>query len=318
MIREYENVREMIEDVSVRFAGNKAFIVKEKANGNVNYINITFKMLREEIEAFSKYLLVHGLQGKRIAVIGKNSYNWMLVYLSALCSGSVIVPLDKGLMEYEIKEQLKRSEADAVFYGREYENIFAEIDDAVKVCTDGDEFKEILKEGYSLTNDEDYRNITVDSRAMSILLFTSGTTSKSKAVMLSQKNIMADVYGMSLWEKFYSTDINLAILPFHHTFGMTQVVLFLSYGMCNVFCEGIRIAKALSEYKVTVLVAVPRIVEEMQSIIMRKLKSMNKVDTVNKGIKITSLLKKFGIDFLNIADNLYQACGLDKQKRNFW
>ncbi len=309
MVKQYENIRAMIEDISVKFSDNKAFVVKEKMAGKVIYKNITFKKLREETEAFSRYLIAHGLQGKRIAVIGKNSYNWMLVYLSALCSGSVIVPLDKGLLEYEIKEQLERSEADAVFYAKEFESVFAHIEGVKCVCTDSDEFKSIVEEGYSLKNSDEYQKIKIDADAMSILLFTSGTTSKSKAVMLSHRNILSDVYGMSIWEKFLPTDVNLAILPFHHTFGMTQIVLFLAHGMCNVFCEGVRIAKALTEYKVTVLVAVPRIVEEMRSIIMRKLKSMNKVETVNKGIKLTSFLRKVGIDirrkiFKDIIDGL--------------
>ena len=295
MAKKFSNIREIIEYSSVRFKDRVAFKIKEKKNRVVSYDDVTYERLRDDIQALSKYFIAHGLQGKRIAVIGKNSYEWMLVFLAVLCSGGVIVPLDKGLFECELNDQLDRAEADAIFYPAIFKN-FVENRDMVKICTDEDEFRDVLREGYSLELDKEYKKIKIDSKAMSILVFTSGTTSESKAVMLSQKNIAANVYGMSLWEKFTEDDVNMAILPFHHTFGMTQIVLFLSYGMCNVFCEGLRIAKCLSEYKVTVLVAVPRIVDEMYASVIKKLTALNKLGAVKSAIALSTSLRKVNID----------------------
>ena len=108
----------------------------------------------------------------------------------------------------------------------------------VTICMDDEEFNELLKLGAQYDNKNEYDEIEIDNDKMSALLFTSGTTSQSKAVMLSQKNIAVNVSALIEWEKFYETDVNMAFLPLHHTFGITSVLLFLSVGMCNVFCEG--------------------------------------------------------------------------------
>ena len=293
---EFKNIREIIEYSAKNYENNLAFKLKRKENGKTVYDDITFLRLFEEIKAFGKYLIRNGLSDKRIAVIGKNSYEWMIVYLGVLCAGGVIVPLDKGLLPFEIKEQLKRSKADLVFYANHLEDAFSDVTDTKKIALESDEFKEIIKTGKSLDNDEEYQSIKIDNDKMSILIFTSGTTQKSKAVMLSQKNIAANVNAMNIWETFYETDVNLAILPFHHAFGMTQVVLFISNGMCNVFAEGLRIANALKEYKVSTLVGVPLILESMKKIMLKEIKRLGMEKKFNFGLKISGFLRKIGID----------------------
>lgn len=308
MAKRFDNIREIIEYSSIKFKDRVSFKIKKRNGKNVSYDDVTYERLRGDIEALSKYFIKHNLCGKRIAVIGKNSYEWMLVYLAVLCSGGVVVPLDKGLFECELINQLERSEADAIFYSSVFSG-FLENCNLIKICTDNGELDEAVKEGYLLELDNEYKKIKIDSKKMSLLLFTSGTTSESKAVMLSQRNIASNVYGMSIWEKFEPDDVNMAILPFHHAFGMTQIVLFLSYGMCNVFCEGLRIAKCLSEYRVTTLVAVPRIIDEIYASIIKKLKAINKLKTVNMAIGISASLRKVNIDirkkaFAEIIDAL--------------
>ena len=307
--KNFQNIREIIEFSAKQYENNLAFKLKKKINGKYSYDDITFKRLQEEIKAFSKYLIANGYHNKRIAVIGKNSYEWMLVFLSALCSGAVIVPLDKGLLPFEIKEQLERSDADIVFYAKHLEESFAEIDNIPKIALESPEFSEILKTGFTLDNDKDYESITIDNEKMSILIFTSGTTQKSKAVMLCQKNIAANVNSMTEWENFYETDVNLAILPFHHAFGMTQIVLFISIGMCNTFCEGLRIAKALTEYNVSILVGVPLIFESMKKIMTKEIQKLGMEKKLNLGKKLSRFLMFFNIDirrklFKQVIDKL--------------
>ncbi len=309
MIKEYKNIRELIQDSAVKFPDNIAFKVKIREEKNVRYDDVTYQRLEKEIKIMSKYLISKGLKGKRIAVIGKNSYRWMLVWLSVLSTDSVVVPLDKGLMEFEINDQLARSEADAIFYAEEYKDILKDKEDIIKICTDNEEFDLAMSEGETLDNDAEYDIIVPDNEKMSVLLFTSGTTSKSKAVMLSQKNLMADVYGLNKWISFRTDDVNMAILPFHHAFGMMQILLFLSNGICNVFCEGLRVDKCLNEYGVTIMVAVPKIIDEIYKTINRKLVKMNKLEKVHKGIRLTSFLRKLGVDvrrkvFKEIIDGL--------------
>ena len=296
MYQKYAHLREMIEASAVKFENNIAFKVKKRdENNKVYYDEITYSRFAKETEYLARAFMKRGLAGKRIAVIGKNSYEWIVVFLAAIFAGGVIVPLDRGLLDYEIEDQLKRSEATALFYGGEFRDRVAGYD-LFKICTEDSEFADMLVEGREADNKAEYDAIEISTHGMTVLLFTSGTTSASKAVMLCQNNITSNFYAMSCWEKFYETDINMALLPFHHTFGMMQMMLFLSIGMCNVFCEGLRIAKCLSEYGVTIFVGVPRIIEEMMLAVNRKIKAQGKTKTIQIALKVSNALRKIGID----------------------
>ncbi len=293
---EYTNLKELIVSCGQKFKNNIAFKIKKKdSNGKVYYDDVNYERLSNEVEYLARSIMKKGLSGKRIAVIGKNSYEWIVAFLATVCAGSIIVPLDRGLLDYEIEDQLKRSEASAIFYGEAFSERMKQYD-IIKICTDGNEFHEMLKEGKTCDNKKEYDSIIINPNVLSILLFTSGTTSQSKAVMLSQRNITSNIYAMTLWEKLYETDVNMALLPFHHTFGMVQTLLFLSFGMCNVFCEGLRIAKCLNEYGVTVFVGVPRVIEEMMLTINRKIESQGKRGKINFALKLSGFLRKIGID----------------------
>ena len=291
---EFKSMREIVEYTAKTYGDKTAYIVKTKENGKAVYDNISYNRFSREVKYLGKYFINVGLGAKRIAVIGRNCYKWVLVYFGTLAADSVIVPLDRGLFPDEINEQLSRSEADIVFYT---EDISEKMEDVSikKICVDSDEFDRIVKQGEELADDK-YKAVSPDGNKMSILLFTSGTTNTSKAVMLSQCNITSNMYAMSCWEDFRETDVNMAILPFHHTFGMTQMILFASHGMCTVFCEGLRVAKCLNEYHVSMFVAVPRILEEMYKIIIRTLKKQKKLGMVKAAFVLSSFLKKFHID----------------------
>lgn len=169
MIKEFKNIRELIKTSEEKFPENVAFKVKIREDRNVRYDDITYKRLEKEIKTMSKYLISKGLKGKRIAVIGKNSYRWMLVWLSVLSTDSVVVPLDKGLMEFEINDQLARSEADAIFYAEEYTDILKDKENIIKICTDNEEFDLAMSEGEALDNDAEYDIIVPDNEKMSVL-----------------------------------------------------------------------------------------------------------------------------------------------------
>ncbi len=296
MYKKYSHLREMIETCAVKYENNIAFKIKKKdENKKVYYDDITYSRLNKEVEYLARAFMEKDLAGKRIAVIGKNSYEWIIVFLAAISAGGVIVPLDRGLLDYEIEDQIKRSQAEALFYGGEFKDRVGNYD-IMKVCTEDKEFQDLLALGKEANNKKEYDAIEISTHEMSVLLFTSGTTSASKAVMLSQNNLTSNIYGMSLWEKFYETDVNMALLPLHHTFGMVQTMLFLSMGMCNVFCEGLRIAKCLNEYGVTIFVGVPRIIEEMMLAVRRKIDAQGKDKTIKIALKVSNALRKVGID----------------------
>lgn len=254
--------------------------------------------------------------GKRIAIIANNRYEWCLAYLTTLCGVGIVVPLDKSLPEGEIESLLQRSYADAVIFEDKYMDVMNKIRDnestQVKhyICMDNINNKEVLslnkllKTGEELLNKGDTRfeNTKIDPEVMNIILFTSGTTSASKAVMLSQRNIVSNVEALNSSVKVYPTDRNLAFLPLHHTFGSTALLFFMSNGVSNVFCDGLKyIQKNLQEYKVTVFVTVPLLLEAMNKKILKEVERQGKTKLIKVATKITKFLLKFKIDIRRIV-----------------
>lgn len=324
----FENIRDIISNSVKLYPNNVAFIIKhkseEKKSKEVTYQNITYTDFQNDINQLGAGLQKLGYTNKRVAVIGKNSYEWAITYYSVINGLGVIIPLDKGLPENEIESLLLRSKADLIVFDKSYEdsiNKFLEnkstrLKDAI--CMEKskyekfktlDEVKKIGKEELENGNTS-YLDLEIDNKKMATIIFTSGTTSLSKAVMLSHYNIASNIYSMQCVEKMYHTDVNMAFLPFHHTFGSTGLLFFLSFGATNVFCDGLRhIQENLKEYKVSVFVCVPLLIESMYKKIMLQIEKQGKTKTVEKAIKISRFLLKFGIDirrklFKEIINNL--------------
>ncbi|MBQ4372170.1 MAG: AMP-binding protein, partial [Firmicutes bacterium] len=158
---------------------------------------------------------------------------------------------------------------------------------------------ELLKKGYELPEEDvaAYRALPVDGNALSIILFTSGTTSLSKAVMLSQFNITHNCWSVSSAEDLRTGDVNMAFLPYHHTFGSTGQTMMSYVGMTTVFCDGLKyIQKNICEYGVSVFICVPLLIESIHKRIMSEIKRQGKDKTFAKGVKISRFLRKRGID----------------------
>jgi len=319
---EFKNLREVINNSVKQYSDKNAFIIKEKRDKEISYKNITYKEFKKDIDSLGTALLGLGLKGKRVAVISKNRYEWAVSYLAVLNGVGIVVPLDKSLPNQEIKSLLERSKADAVIFEDKYIEVMKEIKEENKkltqyICMDETEedfisYKEIVKQGRNSleAGNDEYLNSEINEKEMSVILFTSGTTSISKAVMLSHKNIASNIYALNTVVKIYDTDVNLAFLPFHHTFGSTGLLFFLSNGAANAFCDGLKyIAQNLVEYKVSVFVCVPLLLEAMYKKIMKQIEKQGKTKTVETGIKLTKALRKVGIDvrrkvFKEIIDNL--------------
>lgn len=250
-----------------------------------------------------------GYKDKRVAIIGKNRYEWVLAYVSVINGVGVCVPLDKGLPEDEIEMSIKRSKAEVIFCENTYidivKNIINKNETDLKeiICMDEEEgmltVKKLIQSGENLINsgNVEYIKAQIDVEKMASIVFTSGTTSLSKAVMLSQKNIVSNINDMNKVEKMYDTDTNIAFLPFHHTFGSTGILLFLSQGVRNVFCDGLRhIQENLKEYKVTVFVCVPLLIESIYKKIEAGIAKKGKTNTIKFAKIISNFLLKFGID----------------------
>ena len=312
-IEKFENIKEIIYHSATVYSDNIAFTTKIKNSGDVEYINHTYSDLLEDINSFGTALYRHGLQNKRVAVVGHNSYEWAVAHLSNLLGGIVSVPLDKGLQLGELESSLIRSRVQAIVFDEKLKDVIKEIKRNNKtsikyyICTskipDFLYFYDLLSNGRDDIEKGylEYVNHKVDSYKMSILLFTSGTTSKSKAVMLNQYGIATNVYDMQLVESFYDDDVNIAFLPYHHIFGSTGMLVMLASGVKTVFPDGLKyIQKNLVEYKVSVFVGVPVLIDKMHSTIIKELEKQGKTKLINFMIKFSNALMKLHIDIRRI------------------
>ena len=306
---EFNNIKEMVYNMAEKFNESTAFIIKHKEKDQINYENVSYTRLLGDINKLGTAFFDMGLKGKRVAVIGRNRYEWILTHLTNLLGGIVSVPLDKDLQLEELESSIARSKADVIVFDEKILDKIEEIKERKNttlvdfICMSKiDKYKNIkdlIKIGENLIEkgEKDYIDFEIDNNKMNILLFTSGTTAMSKAVMLSHRNIASNVYALQCVEDIRPTDTNIAFLPFHHIFGSTCIIWTLACGLKNVFPDGLRYIKQnLNEYKVTIFVGVPLLVESIYKTIMKEVEKQGKTKVIKTAIKVSNFLLKFHID----------------------
>lgn len=307
--KEWNNVKEIIYHAAETYKEQVAFVMKHTKNKMVQYENITYTQLLEDVNALGTALYHKQLQGKRIAILGRNRYEWAVTHLANLLGGMVSVPLDKDLQYEELESSLIRSKANCIVFDEKLKEKIEAIQQNQHtqvtefICMSELEgyvsVKELMQEGKAWIEkgDRTYIEADLEENEMNILLFTSGTTAKSKAVMLSQKNIASNIYAMQCVEDIRSTDTNIAFLPFHHIFGSTCIIMMLACGVRTVFPDGLRYIKQnLNEYKVTVFVGVPILVEAIYKTIMKEIEKQGKTKLIKIAQSMSRLLLNVHID----------------------
>ena len=308
---EINNFKELISATVERFPNNIAYKFKKNfGKSNECVIEKTYKQIEKEIKCFSTALLNLGLENKKVAIIGNNRYEWCVSYLAVTTGNMIIVPLDKALPEKEIENLVEISGAEVVIFENKYSSVFEKFRQAenkkleIFINMDYEKekngvlaFQELVNQGERLIEEgnDDYNKIDIDNDKLSVLLFTSGTTSQPKGVMLSQKNICSNVTATSKLAKMYPDDVLLSFLPLHHTFECTITFLYGFYcGVTVAFCDGLKyIAKNLVEYKVSVIVAVPLVLEAMYKKIENGIEKSGKTKLVKIMGKISNFLYKY-------------------------
>ncbi|MEG2348870.1 MAG: AMP-binding protein [Clostridia bacterium] len=342
--RTYTNYKDLVDGSAKLFGDKIAFSYKENPEvKNPKFINVSYNRYKKDIENFGTSLLNLGLEKKRVALISPNRYYWCVTYMATTISDMVVVPLDRALPPNEIESLIIRSQADAVVFDKRYIDTFNDIKKKntsnlkYYICMDNKEdeneilsFEKLMENGKALiqNGDNSFSNTKFDENEMSIMLFTSGTTDISKAVMLSQKNICSNVSAMTTLIKIYDGDSILSFLPMHHTLECTATYLFCLATGCRIcFCDGIKfIAKNMNEYNISSLVCVPALLEVMYKQINKQIKAKGLEFPVKVLMIISNFLRKFGIDirrkaFKSILDNLggkiriiiYGSASTDKQ-----
>ena len=291
---EIKNLKDMLNKTGKLYAEKPAYKIKVEEG---KYQIYTHKEVRDMINNLGTSLINLGLKGKRIAVIGENRYEWEIAYLSIVCGTGIVVPLDKSLPANELELLIERSDIEAIFYTKKYSDIIQNIRYSEKnklkhlISMDNDENfegiysqKELIREGKKLIEEgnKEFLNAQINPKEMSMMLFTSGTTSKSKVVALSHENICTNLMDIGSVLDVTQEDIFLSVLPIHHVFECTVGFLFSLYkGAETVFCDGLRhIVENLNEYHVTVMACVPGIYERIFMMIRKKLEKQGKLEKI--------------------------------------
>lgn len=311
--RTVKDLRELIKSSAEKYGNLIGFKFKDKEGKITGKAYVEFD---RDIDCMGTALLSLGLKGARIAIISENRYEWGVCYFSVVNGTGVAVPLDKYLPRNEVENLIERGKVDAIFYSPGYYDMIQHIsvsNDRLKyyICmTDKEGLPEkdsrfltmpaLLAKGGRLleSGDRSFVDAGIDREKMSILLFTSGTTSISKGVMLSHANVAFDVSSISTIIAAGTGDVHLSLLPLHHTFENSIGLAFMVHsGVCIAYSDGIKhIAKNLREYGVTVLVAVPAILEAMYKKMNDSIEKSGKSKIFSFLIKVSGVLRAVGID----------------------
>lgn len=272
-----------------KMAGGIAF----RYRAGTQITSVTYAQFRDDIRALVSYFIRRGSTGQKIALIGENSYEWLLTYFAAVLSGNIIVPLDKELPDEEIAALLEQCGASFMIHSAAY----------------GDTAKIMLREkhiGAALCMNEISVILeseepleawpAVDETAVCAIIFTSGTTGRPKGVMLSQKALVADAVGAC--QNVYIEGPSMLTLPLHHTFAFTAGVLsMLLYHVPILISKSLRtFTSDMQSFGPQNMFLVPLYIETMYQGIWKAAKAQGKERFLKRMIAVSNFLRKLGID----------------------
>ena len=323
---EYKTIKEIFER-STEIYANKEFIL-EKFNQKGEFEEITYKKFGEDVIALGTALTnKYNLKGERIVIVSETTYQWYISYMTALCGAGIAVPTDKELPANELENVIKRSKASIVIYSERMKDSIKKIaDDLPGIKYFAEMYSDdklngryvglntIINEGKELVanGDDSFMKIEIDPEEFKVLIFTSGTTSQSKGVMLCNRNLAENINAVSACVRLYPTDRLFSVLPLHHTYESTiGFLLPMAFGCSVAVCQGLKhIVPNLKETKPTAMLAVPLLIENLYKKINASIEKGGKAGLVNSMIHVTNALKTVGIDIKRkVFNEIYENLG---------
>jgi long-chain acyl-CoA synthetase len=315
--RNVENLKDLIKSSAEKYGDKIGFKFKD-SKGLI--IGKTYNEFDDEINCLGTALISMGLKNTHISILSENRYEWALGYFSIVNGAGVVVPLDKYLPQTEVENLIGRGGVEAIFYSPAFHNTMVNIskkNDNIKsfICFESLSEHEVKNPKFTdiqslliigktliMQGETGYIDTKINENEMSILLFTSGTTSLSKGVMLSHKNVISNVIAISADIHVEPDDVHLSLLPLHHTFENTIGLIFMVYsGIAIAYSEGIRyLTQNIIEYNVSILVAVPALFEAIYGRIQDGIKKSGKAGIINLLYKVSGALLLLGIDLRKI------------------
>lgn len=304
---EYKNMRELVTSCARRFDDKTAYSYRINPKDKEK-IKISYRQVGNDVRALATEFISRGYTGKHVAVSGKTSYSWICTYYALICAGAVMVPLDPDWAGEELAHTVSFAECEYLICDREMsekaEAILAEapIKEHILIngkTSDGKErLKDLIFHGQTKfeEGDNSFAEQELDTEALALIVFTSGTTGKGKGVMLTQKMILSDI--ADGFKYVQATERSISVLPLHHTFGSTVNLLGnLCAGAELYLSSGVRyILRELKTEKPTHLILVPLYLETFYRKISANIKEKGKEKIVENTMKVSNSLRKLGID----------------------
>ena len=305
-----KDLRDVIKTRVREFPENPVFLHKTKKGGD--YEPVSTLQYDHDIDSLGTAFLSKVDKGSRIAILGETRYEWYVTYLATTNGTGCVVPIDKELHPEEILNMLNRAEVNILVFSKIKLDAVNEIYGKIPTIKyyvsmddiDDERFESYhawLKKGEEMleSGDKTFTEAEIDVDEMTILLFTSGTTSNSKAVMLNQKNICTNLIAMFSMLYIDRNDMFFSVLPLHHTYECTCGFIGQVYrGTTIAICEGLRyITTNIKEAKPTCVLMVPVMLEMFYKAIMKKVNADPKTaKKLKTGIKLSRFLLKLHID----------------------
>lgn len=297
-----ESIRDIINNSSNKY--KDAIAIQEKKNKKI--VSYTYGQLRDDVYALGTKLIDMGLKDKHIAIVGENSYNWIVSYLAIITGVGVAVPLDKELDSEQISKLLEKGDASAVLFSKGFLSSIDEIIENSKLefaacLNDTDKYTDVqtlINEGRQLINEGStvYEDSIVNVNELNVIMFTSGTTGFNKGVMISQNNLLVNIEQSCKAFGIYHKTV--AVLPFHHIYeNVCGMIAPITVGMTLFINDSLKyLSKDLKLAQPELEIMVPLFLETMEKSIRAQLKRMNLEKTFENSIKFSNFLLKFGID----------------------
>lgn len=322
----YNSIKEIFE-YSIKTYASKEFIL-EKFDSKGKYEEISYEQFGKDVIGFGTALnRVLKLENRpKIMILSETTYDWYVSYVTLLCGDAIAIPTDKELPENELENVVKRSKADAIIYSEKKADSVKKImekfpqvkyfikmysQDELQNKTVGMQY--LINEGTKFVNsgDDYFAKVETDPDEFKVLLFTSGTTSNAKGVMLSSRNLAENINAATAYAKVYPEDRFFSVLPLHHTYESTiGFLLPMAWGSSIAVCQGLKhIVPNMLETKPSVLISVPLLIENLYKKINASIKKAGKDGLVGSMLHITNALKVVGVDvkrkvFSDIYENL--------------
>jgi len=300
-VKKINNLKELVNFTAEKYGDRPAFTFERKKET----VSISYRQFKSDVDALGTILYDLGIQNTKVAVIGENSYEWILTYFAVTNSGNVIVPMDRELPAEDVENQVTNAGAEIFVFSDAYADISAYLQEntvTIRHFINMQCLMELVEQGGKLISQGNKHVVDypIDNHTMCALLYTSGTTGTAKGVMLSHGNLASDTVSACQLVMFFGS--NMLVLPLHHSFGFTAACnavllhgseVFINSSLKNILAD-------FKEYKPSNLFMVPLLVESLYKKVWDLAKKQGKDRLLLKLISVSNSLMRIKIDFRRV------------------